>query len=695
MKILYDWLKELVEFTGPPEELRSRLTLSGTAVESVEQTAVGPMLDAELTINRADCMSHYGIAREVSTIYRKPLKPIEQHISESSERATDAASVEIQAPELCGRFTARVIRGVKVQPSPDWLRKRLEALGHSSINNIVDATNYAMLETGQPMHAYDCDKVAGHKLVVRRALPKEKLRTLDGIERTLSSEICVIADGARAVGIAGVMGGAESEISFATRNILLEAAWFDAISVRRTSKALGLRTEASTRFERGCDPEMPELASGRCAELIQQLAGGEILSGVIDLYPGHKAPHAISLSRRELLRIMGADIPDAEIEAILAFLGFAPKRAKGSSPNSSDAVWNCSQPSWRADVTREIDLIEEVVRHYGLDKIPSRPPVSKITAARLPHAEVLDRLRERLVGLGYQEILSITLVDSKRDALFRAEGVVPVCIENPLAEDASVMRSSGLTTMVSTLERNINRGQKNLRLFEMGSAYRMNGNDTAEEMVLTLGATGLAREKSVGEGARDFELADLKGDLDRIGELAGGFTWKSGGPGWLHAARSAMISIGNGASSSVPSGSAGQLARGIADQLKLRQDVFLAEIPLKPFIAACEAARARLRYQPLSRFPAVERDFSLVLRDGIAFAQVREAIQNLRIAEIISIEAIDRFRGGQIPAGQYSLLVRVTFQSWDATLTEAQISGFSEKIVDALGSKLDASLRTA
>lgn len=693
MKILYDWLKEFVEFNATPEELRSRLTLSGTAVESVEQTAAGPMLDAELTINRADCMSHYGIARELATIYRQSLKAIEPRISESGSKVADAASVEIQTPELCGRFTARVICGVKVQPSPDWLRKRLEALGQSSINNVVDATNYAMLELGQPMHAYDYDKVAGHRLIVRRAQPKEKLKTLDGVERTLSSEMCVIADGARAVGIAGVMGGSESEISFASRNVLLEAAWFDPISVRKASKALGLRTEASSRFERGTDPDMAELASRRCAELIQQLAGGEILSGVIDLYPGRKKPLPLSLSRRELLRVMGADIPDSEIEAILGFLGFAPQRASGSGKDSADAVWNCTQPSWRADVTREIDLIEEVVRHYGLDKIPSRPPVSKITAARLPHAAALDRLRERLVGLGYQEILSITLVDPKRDALFRGEGVVPVAIENPLAEDASVMRSSGLTTMAATLERNINRGQKNLRLFEIGRAYRMNGNDTAEDLVLTLGATGLAREKSIGESPREFELADLKGDVDSIGELAGGFNWKSGGPSWLQPARSATVVIGDAGASA--SGSAGELARGIADQLKIRQDAYLAEIPLAPFIAACEAQRAKLRYKPLSRFPAVERDFSLVLRDGATFAQVREAIETLGIGEIISIEAVDLFRGGQVPAGQYSLLVRVTFQSYDATLTEAQISAFSEKIVGALASKLNASLRTA
>ncbi len=693
MKILYDWIKEFVEFTATPDELRSRLSTSGTAVDSIEETAAGPMLDAELTINRPDCMGHYGMAREVATIFRKPLKPIEPKFSEAKDTAESAARVEIKSPELCGRYTARVIRGVKVQPSPDWLRRKLEALGQSSINNVVDATNCVLLETGQPLHAFDYDRIADHRIEVRGAKPKEKIRTLDGVERTLTSGMCVIADGSRAVAIAGVMGGAETEITFASRNVLLESAWFDAISVRRTSKALGLRTEASSRFERGSDPEMAELASRRCAEMIQQLAGGEILAGAVDIYPGRKPPVGLSISRRELLRIMGADVPGAEIETMLTALGFAPKRIEGSDAESPDAVWRCAQPSWRADVTREIDLIEEVIRQYGLDKFPSRLPASPLPAARLPHAETFDRLRERLIGLGYQEIISITLVDAARDAMFRPEGISPVTMSNPLAEDAGVMRSTGLVSMAAALERNINRGQRNVRLFEIGRAYRMKGVETEEVPVLTIGATGFAREKSIAETPREFSFADLKGDLDSVGELAGGFTWSSGGPSWMHVARAATIAFNTEAAT--PIGAAGQLARAAADQLKLRQDIFLAEIALEPFHAALQSARAKLRYRPVSRFPAVERDFSLVLRDGISFAKVADAIRGLGIAEIISVDAVDLFRGGQVPAGQYSLLVRVAFQSNDATLTEAQIGNFSERIIAALGSEVGASLRTA
>ena len=284
MKLLYNWLKEFVDVTDSPAGVRSRLSLSGLSVDSIEETNAGPLLDAEVTINRPDCMGHYGVAREIATAYRLPLKKVEPKLKEASEAASNAARVTIQVPELCGRFTARVMRGVKVQPSPAWLRDRLVTMGQTSINNVVDATNYVMLELGQPMHAYDLDKLSGHEIVVRRATPKEKLKTLDGIDRVLTADVCVIADATRALGIGGVMGGQDSEIGFSTHNILLEAAWFDAIAVRRASKILGLRSEASTRFERGSDPEMAELASRRCA-VNSATCWRQVVAGVVDVYP--------------------------------------------------------------------------------------------------------------------------------------------------------------------------------------------------------------------------------------------------------------------------------------------------------------------------------------------------------------------------------------------------------------------------
>jgi len=696
MKIVYNWLNEFVEVTAPAAELRSRLSLAGIAIDSVEETPAGPVLDAEITANRPDCLGHYGIAREVAAIYRLPVKTLQPKLKESGEKASDITRVDIETPELCGRYTARVLRGVKVQPSPEWLRQRLEAIGQKSINNVVDVSNYVMFELGQPMHAFDMDKLAEKRIVARRARPSEKIRTLDGMERTLTKDMCVIADAARAVAIGGVMGGADSEIGFSSRNILLESAWFDPISVRRTSKALGLRTEASYRFERGADPEMAETASRRAAEMIQQLGGGEVLAGVVDAYPRREKPIAIELSRRELLRVMGADIPDRDIEEILRALGFEPSRGNGNSTDreSRDAVWRCERPSWRRDVTRGIDLIEETARHYGYDKFPPRLPPAKQPADRLPHAEALDRLRERVIALGYREIVAIPLLDARRDEIFRAEGVAPAVIGNPLAEDASVMRSNGIVSMIGALEWNLNHGQRDLRLFEIGKAYGLRDGEPSEITVLTLGATGLAREKSIYEDAREFGFADLKGDIDCVGEITGKFAWRLGGPKWLAGGRAAQIS-GEQAGGSVALGVAGQLARRVADQLKLRQEIFVAELHLEPLLARVERASLALKFAPIPRFPSVERDFSLVLADGVTFAQVADAIRVLGILELRNIEAADLFRGGQIPAGKYSLMIRVVFQSGDATLTEAQVAEFSSRIVAGLEAKLGASLRVA
>jgi phenylalanyl-tRNA synthetase beta chain len=692
MKVVYNWLKDFVPVTAPPQELSSRLALSGTNVAGIENGPHGAVIDAEVSSNRPDCLGHLGIAREVGAIYKLPLKSVSPKPPESAANAGDAVKVEIQSPELCGRFTARAIRNVKIQPSPKWLKDRLEASGVASISNVVDVSNYVMLELGHPLHTFDYDKVRDHKIVVRRAKPGQKIKTLDGIERQFDSNICLISDGdgSRAVGIGGIMGGAETEISFSTKNVLIECAWFEPIAIRRAARFLKLHTEASTRFGRGADPEMAELASRRAAELILQLAGGELLSGVVDIYPGKRAPKKLRVTRAEILRVMGADVPDKEVEASLSALGFAPVRIDQNrgAEGSLLAAWECTQPSWRAEVEREIDLIEEIARIYGLNKFPPRLPAARQGAARLPHYEAETRLRERLIGLGYREILTIPHVAEERDALFRPGGISPGRLSNPLSEEANVLRSTGLVTMAAALEWNLNHGQRNVRLFEIGSHYRLNRAEPIETRVLTIGATGEAREKNLYESAREFSLADLKGDLDSIGELAGGFAWRDGGPEWLHAARRGSVAL-----SKNELGAAGQLARRVAEKFKFRQDIFLAELELDPVCVAYRAAKEARRYEPLPRFPAIERDFSLLLPDGTHFSDVVKAIRPLNISEISSIEAADLFRGKNVPAGKYSLLVRVTFQSREATLTEAQISGASAKIVSAVEKNLGAQLR--
>jgi len=703
MKIVYNWLKDFVAVTVTPQDLASRLALSGTNIASVEEQPLGGVIDAEVTSNRPDCLGVYGIAREVSAIFKLPMKSVVPRPAESSAAKTsDAVSVNIQAPELCGRFTARVIRGVRIQPSPAWLRERLEAAGVASISNVVDATNYVLLELGHPLHAFDYDLVRNHSIVVRRAKPQEKIKTLDGIERTLDPSFSVVCDGdgSRAVGIGGIMGGGETEISFSTKNVLIECAWFEPIAIRRATRFLKLHTEASTRFSRGADPEMAELASRRCAELILQLAGGELLSGVVDIYPGRRAAKKMSITRAEILRVMGADVPDKEIESVLGALGFAPVRVDQNRGQAGSilAAWECTQPSWRADVEREIDLIEEVARVYGLDKFPPRLPAARQGAARLPHYEAESRLRERLIGLGYREIVTIPHVAEDRDAPFRPDGVIHARLANPLSEEMNLLRSNGSVSMTSAIEWNLNHGQRNVRLFEIGRHYRFASPEKSgeaalapvETLFLTLGATGEARSQGLYDSARAFAFADLKGDLDAIGTLAGDFRWEHGGAESLHPAKRGQIRLGEN-----QLGSAGQLARRVADKLKFRQDVFLAELVLGPFYCAYYGVKNARRYEPLPRFPAVERDFSLLLAEGTPFAEIARAIRSLNIAEVTSVEAADLYRGKNVPAGKYSLMIRVTFQSREATLTEAQISEFSSKIVTALETCVGAQLRSS
>jgi phenylalanyl-tRNA synthetase beta chain len=698
MKVVYNWLKEFVDISASSEEIASRLALAGTNVASVETGPYGPIIDAEITSNRPDCLGMLGIARELSAIYKIPLKQISPKPAESTTgKASDAVTVKIEAPDVCGRFTARVIRGVKIQPSPAWLKDRLQAAGVASISNVVDVTNFVLMELGHPSHAFDYDRLRDHSLVVRHARKGEKIKTLDGVERTLDPSIGVVCDGSgdRAVGIAGIMGGGETEISFASKNILIECAWFDPIAIRRAARSLKLHTEASTRFGRGADPEMAEVASRRCAELILQLAGGELLSGVVDLYPGKRAALKITLTRAEFLRIMGADVADNEIEAILKALGFAPVRIdqnRGTS-NSLLAAWECTQPSWRADVEREIDLIEEVARIHGLDKFPPRLPASNVVAARLPHYEAETRFRERLIGLGYREIVTITQVAEERNDLFRPPDAVVAKMLNPLSEEASVLKSTGAVTMAAAIEWNLNHAQRDARLFEIGRQYRFVDGKPLETPVLTIAATGVAREQGLYDSAREFSFADLKGDLDSIGELSGGFHWEAGGPDWLNASQRGEIRLNKPDGPVL--GAAGQVSKRILEKLKFRQEVFIAELQVGPLYCMYYGSKNNRRFKPLPRFPGVERDFSLLLANNVTFAEVKKAIDSLQIPEIASLQAVDLFRGKSVPEGKYSLLVRVLFQSSEATLTEPQLNAFSTRIITALEKAIGATLRAS
>jgi phenylalanyl-tRNA synthetase beta chain len=678
MKIALSWLKEFVDFPVEPRKLKRDLTMLGLNVESTAQADDDCVLDLEVTTNRPDWLSHYGVAREVAVLYRLPLKRPDIAVKESGVAASSEIAIEIADPDLCSRYCGRVVKGVEVKPSPAWLQKRLEAVGQRPINNVADITNYVLLELGHPLHAFDLARVQEKKIIVRRARAGELLRTLDGVNRTLTADNLVIADGRRAVALAGVMGGEDSEISSATRDILLESAWFDPFSIRRTAKSQGMHTEASHRFERGADVEMARVAIDRTASLIAELAGGEILSGVVDVYPRHYKGKEIVLRPSQVLRILGAEVPVEEAKRILSSLGF---QMEGESKGG----WRVTPPSFRVDVLREVDLVEEVARHHGYDRLPSRlrPAPPRVERDTLREKELT--VSEILVGLGYREIIPMSMVDPEENSRFTERP--PVILANPLSQEASALRSTPLPSMVRALRWNLDRGRDDLRLFEVGKTYSSRGKGLPDERrVLSLGLSGRRRPTTVHDEERPLDWADLRGDLETLLEAfaAPNLRFEPAVYDYLEAGRGGQF-VAGGQTLAV----FGELSAEIRRQYKLRQRVWLAEVDFDRLLDLSLRPRT---FKPFSKFPPVERDFSLVVPESVRYGRLAESVEGLRIEEIQDFRPVDLFPADSIAPGHYSLLLRVTFQSHTHTLTSAEISQSSGRVLAAL-EKLGVRLR--
>ena len=688
MRISYLWLKDFVDFEASPRQLADDLSMVGVVAEGLEQAGSDTILDFDITSNRPDCLSHVGVAREVAARYRKELSPVRTSVQESAETAASLVSVTLESPRLCSRYCARVIRNVKVAPSPAWLARRIESLGVRSINNVVDATNYVLLELGHPLHAFDLSRVQGRQIIVREARPQEKLLTLDGETRALQPEMLVIADCNRPLAIAGVMGGADSEIGFASTDVLLESAWFDPISIRRTAKALGMHTEASHRFERGADVNAAMVAIDRVAALIRQLAGGEVLQGVVDAYPRPVSRPVIRLRRSRILQVMGTEIDKASIERILGSLNFEVVS------HDLDG-WQIQVPTSRLDVEREIDLIEEVARHYGYDQFASTLPAWTGSATRPPDLPKERTLKRSLLGLGYTETLTYAFVAATENEKFSR--VQPVWIQNPLSLETEVMRTSLVPGLLASLLRNYHRGIRSVRLYEMGRTYAADGDGLpAEQPVLGLIASGNAEEKTVhNEAPRGTTFFDLKGNLEALLESlslpVNQIAWLSVGkggkvPDYYHPAVSAELRWG-----SEGLGLCGQLHPQVCETYKIKQPVFLAELALEPWY----------HYQPpervareLAKFPAVQRDLSLVLDEDIDCKAIETVVMQAGIREVQRCFPFDLYFGEKLPSDKKGTSISIVYQSPDRTLVDEEVNQFHETILNLLRSKLGAQLRT-
>lgn len=693
MRISPIWLREFVDLKVNDRQLADDLTLAGIAVESVQEADGVTLFGMEIGTNRPDAMCHYGVARECSAIYDIPLKPIAPRLP-SPLPAASPFPIEIQDAAGCARYTARVIRNVKIGPSPAHIIERLAIDEHGGVSNVVDASNYTLTEIGHPTHAFDLDKLEGRKIIVRRARRGETVKTLDGVDRKLEPEDLIIADAVKPVGLAGVMGGLDSAISESTTNILIESAWFDPATVRKTARRLSMHTDASHIFERGADWGATALACNRVAELVLESAGGTLEGEAVDAIARRLPRHALLLRRDEVLRLLGQEIADREVVRILSRLGCTVKLrssdelkdavSKASDvpqkfreamlANAEKTAWIVDLPSWRLDIEREIDLLEEIARIYGYNRFADTLPSFSGGVVEQPEAQKEARVRTTLLALGYNEAISSTFV-SPADAR-NYSGEVPVPLANPLSEEQSMMRTSLVPGMLQMLAWNLNRGTSDVRLFEMGNIFSAPSEERAKERrMICLGATGNVQETSV-HGTRPFNYFDLKGDIEL---LLRAFEIRA-----LHFEHTEHYHPGRSAQA-VADGKIvarfGQVHPDLTAKLKMKQDIYLAEIDLHQLL---QLPLRTPRYQPLSRFPAVDRDFSFTFNDEVTFERIESAVRTLNIPDLRSFKPMEIFRGGAVGEGKYSVLLRAEFQSDERTLRDDEVAQWQAQIIKAL-----------
>jgi phenylalanyl-tRNA synthetase beta chain len=706
MKILTKWLRSyLPELPVDDAQLAEDLTLRGIAVEGIYSLGEGSgsLYEMDITTNRVDAMNHYGVAREAATIYGLALPALEFTLPAATP-AAKPFSIEIETKDACGRFTGRVLRNVTICESRDWfpgakVKTYFGLLEQKMISNAVDASNFAWLAMGQPTHAFDLDKIVGG-IIVRRALKGEKLKTLDGVERTLDPEDLVVADHKKALGLAGVMGGWDTMITAETKNVLVEAAWFDPMAVRRTARRHGLHTDASHRFERGADFNAAPVASALVSAIL--LAGGGSIEGelvdvrvhAIEARTARRKP--VTLQLREVHRLLGATV-DKEgiaaetVEATLNGLGCV-LAADLDDLREGSLSWNVSLPSWRLDLEREVDLIEEIARVYGYNRFANTLPAFGEGVAALPFAEKEAAVRDTMRAEGFHEAIASTFCSAAEGALTAPQPGLVVPLGNPLSEEAGVLRPSLVPGMLAMVTGNLNRDVSDVRLFELGTVFSGTSEKVDERPSLAFGAAGALPQESALHASRAIDFHDIKGAVEQLlsrfemkAVYFDRFPAEAGiTPVWLHPYRAARV-VAEG----VTVGWFGQLNPREATARKLKDAVLVGEVyldrlyklPLRKPVA-----------REISRFQPVRRDFSLVLDEGVAWETIDGALGGLQIPELVDWRVREVFRDARLGKGEYSLLLGTTFQAPDRTLREEELQSFQAQVVEAVG-KVGARLR--
>ena len=655
------------------------------------------VLDIAITPNRPDATSHLGVARDVAALTGAALMVPDVDVPEPGGETAEQITVQIDDPEGCPRYAALIVRGVTVGPSPDWLKGRLEAIGLRPINNVVDVTNFVLHEMGQPLHAFDLALLAGNRIIVRRSTSGETLTTLDDQKRDLPEGSLLICDAEKPVAVAGVMGGANSEVSASTTDVLIESAVFDPSSVRRTAKALGLQTDASYRFERGIDPTAQARAAARAAHLLVELAGGTLVPGLVDETPRPYEAQTTTLRSARVARVLGTPVPDDEATRLLRAIGF------GVEPDGSalEPTLNVTIPPFRPDVTREIDVIEEVARLYGYDRLPqpSSTPVPLLPASDTPSARLLDRARRRLAALGLRELYTNSLVrretaDAFTDAAWHGRDVEVIETLNPISQEMAALRPSLLPGMIETVAYNQARGSAALRFMEAGSVYARSTDETEpvvgyrERTALALGISGPAQRAAWDSAAREVDVYDLKGIvMDLLDDLGLTDIEEDAQPTSSTLAAYALALR----SGSTRLGVLGRASDDIARTYDLQAPLFIAELDWDA-IAALATRDEVTRYAPISRFPVAERDLALVVPEAQAAEPLLRTIRDAGRPLLQEARLFDLYRGDRIAEGTKSLAFSLRFGA-DRTLTDREIDGRVKRIVSLLASQHGAELR--
>ncbi|MBI4496818.1 MAG: phenylalanine--tRNA ligase subunit beta [Chloroflexi bacterium] len=642
------------------------------------------ILDLDVTPNRPDCLSMLGVAREVGALSRTPVREPDLSYPETAEPADRYVAVAIDDPELCPRYTASIIEGVRIGPSPRWMQERLEAAGMRPINNVVDITNYVMLEYGQPLHAFDYDRIRDRRIVVSRARPGETLTTLDGVARTLDPDMLLICDGAGPVALAGVMGGLESEVSAATTTVLLESASFDHRSIRRTSTRLGLRSEASLRFDKGLSPEIPDEAARRAVQLMLQLAGGRAAQGMVDVYPGRTPRPTVRVVQERMHRILGIDYTREQVTETLTALGFSMEPVDGARDHGY--VYQVTPPPWRIDVAIPEDVAEELARIIGYEDIPAQPIAGQVPPLRRdPLRELKDAVKDLLAGLGLQEIITYSLVSlaslRKLEPLPAAE-ITPLRVANPMSAEQEHLRTTLRGSLLTALAAN-QRNAAGLRLFEVGRVYLPRDGGLPEERETLVAALAGARAPHTWLTQPDpVDYYDLKGVVeamfDRLGVAP---AFESGADANLHPGRTARILV-----EGTLVGHLGELHPEVAERFDLElRPVEVLEVDLAALLPFVGRLR---RYAPLGRFPGVVEDLALIVDLDTPADAVRRGI--LRNPLVTDAVLFDVYTGPPVPAGKKSLAYSVTYQSPVRTLTSTEVAAARQDILAYLSRELGA-----